>query len=117
MIPTKYASRDTNSAASPRNETTKLRALATGLRLRTTAAPKISVISAKIQKRNGDIGYWSNGVMAQWKNEFESRTSTAILQYSTTPVLLISSCSTSTRRHASLRRLLCHPERSEGSHN
>src|SRR5439155_17974093 len=44
-----------NSAESPRNETTKLRALATGLRLMTTAAPKISVISAKNQNRNGDI--------------------------------------------------------------
>src|SRR4029077_2487405 len=44
-----------NSAARPRNETTKLRALATGLRLMTTAAPKINVSNAKIQKRNGDI--------------------------------------------------------------
>src|SRR6266487_2714698 len=44
-----------NSAASPRNETTRLRALATGFRLTMTAAPKISVINAKTQKRNGDI--------------------------------------------------------------
>ena len=44
-----------NSAARPRNDTTKLRALATGLRLMTTAAPKITVTNAKIQNRNGDI--------------------------------------------------------------
>src|SRR6266516_2050232 len=44
-----------NSAASPRNETTRLSALATGLRLMTTAAPKINVISAKTQNKNGDI--------------------------------------------------------------
>src|SRR5207247_1197211 len=44
-----------NSAASPRNETTRLSALATGLRLMTTAAPKIRVISAKTQNKNGDI--------------------------------------------------------------
>src|SRR6267143_58165 len=51
----KYAFSDMKSAARPRNETTRLRALATGLRLMITAAPKISVISAKSQKRNGDI--------------------------------------------------------------
>src|SRR5437588_12681864 len=55
MIPTKKASRDMNSAANPRNETTRLSALATGLRLTTTAAPKVSVISAKTQNKNGDI--------------------------------------------------------------
>src|SRR5438094_9519263 len=44
-----------NSAASPRNETTRLSALATGLRLMTTAAPKINVISAKTQNKNDDI--------------------------------------------------------------
>src|SRR5215467_14359061 len=44
-----------NNAASPRKETTRLSALATGLRLITTAAPKISVINAKTQNRNGDI--------------------------------------------------------------
>jgi hypothetical protein len=38
--PMKKASRETNSAASPRNETTRLSALATGLRLMITAAPK-----------------------------------------------------------------------------
>jgi hypothetical protein len=43
------------SAARPRNDMTKLSALATGLRLRTTAAPKINVSKAKIQNRNGDI--------------------------------------------------------------
>src|SRR6266545_3363753 len=49
-----------NSAARPRNDTTKLRALATGLRLMTTAAPKISVSKAKIQNKNGDISSISN---------------------------------------------------------
>jgi hypothetical protein len=44
-----------NNAARPRNDTTKLNALATGLRLMTTAAPKITVSNAKIQNRNGDI--------------------------------------------------------------
>ncbi len=48
------------SAARPRNDTTKLRALATGLRLMTTAAPKINVSKAKIQNRNGDISLISN---------------------------------------------------------
>ena len=51
----KYAFSDMKSAARPRNDTTRLRALATGLRLRTTAAPKITVSKAKIQNRNGDI--------------------------------------------------------------
>src|SRR6266478_4738170 len=55
MMPTKKASSDMNSAANPRNETTRLSALATGLRLTTTAAPKINVISAKTQNKNGDI--------------------------------------------------------------
>src|SRR6266513_2460037 len=45
------------SAASPRNDRTRLNALATGLRLMTTAAPKINVSKAKIQNRNGDIGF------------------------------------------------------------
>src|SRR2546423_9433462 len=54
-MPTKKESSDMNSADSPRNETTRLRALATGLRLRTTAAPKITVSAAKIQKRKADI--------------------------------------------------------------
>src|SRR5260370_2777259 len=44
-----------NRAASARNETTRLSALATGLRLMTTAAPNTSIIKAKIQKRNGGI--------------------------------------------------------------
>src|SRR5215813_4687414 len=46
-----------NSAARPRNDTTKLRALATGLRLMTTAAPKINVSKAKVQNRRGDISF------------------------------------------------------------
>src|SRR5437899_12632946 len=44
-----------NSAARPRNETTRLSALATGLRLRTTAAPKTSINDAKSQNRNGGM--------------------------------------------------------------
>src|SRR6266496_430299 len=42
-------------AANPRNETTRLSALATGLRLTTTAAPKTSVSNAKVQNKNPDI--------------------------------------------------------------
>ena len=45
------------SAASAKNETTRLSALATGLRLMTTAAPNTSINEAKIQKRNGDIAF------------------------------------------------------------
>src|SRR4026209_1266064 len=55
MMPTKNASRDMNNADKPRKETTRLRALATGFRLRTTATPKITVSTAKIQNRKGDI--------------------------------------------------------------
>src|SRR4029453_11489046 len=55
MMPTKNASSDMNRADNPRNETTRLSALATGFRLRTTAAPKITVSTAKIQNRKGDI--------------------------------------------------------------
>src|SRR5205809_7569125 len=43
------------SPARPRKETTRLKALATGLRLTTTATPKTSMSSEKIQKRNADI--------------------------------------------------------------
>src|SRR5436190_20778205 len=43
------------SAARPRNETTRLSALATGLRLTMTDPPKISISNAKVQKRNGGI--------------------------------------------------------------
>src|SRR5215470_834120 len=57
MMPTKNASSDINSAESPRNETTRLSALAIGFRLRTTAAPKITVSTAKIQNKNGDISF------------------------------------------------------------
>src|SRR6266571_3646357 len=100
MIPTKKASSDMKRAANPRKETTRLSALATGLRLTTTAAPKISISNAKIQNRMGDIGYWSDGVVEQWRNEFVPLTSTPSLQYSTTPSLLTSSRFTSTPRHA-----------------
>src|SRR4029077_15831150 len=89
MMPTKNASRDMNSADNPRNETTRLSALATGFRLRTTAAPKITVSTAKIQNRKGDITYWSDGVVEEWSNEQVTRTSTPLLQHSTTPFLLL----------------------------
>src|SRR5438270_4268942 len=55
MMPMKKALSDMKRAASARNETTRLSALATGLRLMTTPAPKISINEAKIQKRNEDI--------------------------------------------------------------
>src|SRR5947207_11617518 len=55
MMPMKYASSDMKSPARPRKETTRLNALATGLRLMTTATPKTSMSSEKIQKRNADI--------------------------------------------------------------
>src|SRR5215203_4835468 len=55
MMPIKNASSDMNNADNPRNETTRLSALATGFRLSTTAAPKITVSTAKIQNRKGDI--------------------------------------------------------------
>src|SRR6266446_6926394 len=50
-MPIKKASSDMNSAESPRNEATRLSALATGFGLKTTAAPKISVSDANSQNR------------------------------------------------------------------
>src|ERR1700755_2511722 len=44
-----------NNAARPRNETTRLSALATGLRFSTTAAPKTSISNEKHQNKIGDI--------------------------------------------------------------
>src|SRR4051794_38766617 len=55
MMPMKKASSDMNSAARPRKLRTRLSALATGLRLMTTAAPKPSINAAKIQKRIDDM--------------------------------------------------------------
>src|SRR5205823_8626172 len=55
MMPMKKAFSDMKRTASASNETTRLSALATGLRLMTTPAPKISINEAKIQKRNDDI--------------------------------------------------------------
>src|SRR5436190_23007286 len=43
------------SQARPRKETTRHNALATGLRLMTTATPKTSMSSEKVQKKNADI--------------------------------------------------------------
>src|SRR4029450_4222303 len=93
-----------NSAAKPRKDTTKLKALDTGLRLMTTAAPKISVSKAKIQNRNGDMSYWSGGVVEQWRCRFLSLIGSPLHQHFITPVLLIFSCSISVRRRALLHR-------------
>src|SRR5215216_84055 len=60
MMPIKNASSDMNNADNPRNETTRLSALATGFRLRTTAPPKITVSTAKIQNRKGDISQFTD---------------------------------------------------------
>src|SRR5207253_11445010 len=43
------------SPARPRKETSRLNALATGLRLMTTATPKTSMSSEKVQKKNADF--------------------------------------------------------------
>src|SRR4051812_26756988 len=56
MIPMKNASSDMKSADSPIKQITRLSALAIGLRLRMTAAPKASIRKAKNQKRNGLMG-------------------------------------------------------------
>ena len=63
MMPMKKASSDMKSAARPRNETTRLSALAIGLRLTTTATPKTSMSSAKNQKRIGDMDADANGIV------------------------------------------------------
>src|SRR5450432_484520 len=55
MMPMKNAPSDMKSAASPRKETARLRALATGLRLIMTAAPKTSISAEAVQKKKGDI--------------------------------------------------------------
>src|SRR5205823_2889104 len=55
MMPMKNASSDMNSAERPMKQTTRLSALAIGLRLITTAAPKTSITKVKSQKRMGDI--------------------------------------------------------------
>src|SRR6266436_8256609 len=79
-----------NSAASPRKESTRLRALATGLRLMITAAPKISVISAKTQNKNGDIkincglrnadcGKKRDRKIADWRSAFDDWQSCSFL--------------------------------------
>src|SRR5262249_40858311 len=87
-MPTKNASRDMNSADNPRNETTRLSALATGFRLRTTAAPKITVSTAKIQKRKGDIAI---GVMKSWSDGVMDSCVLPTLHYSNTLSLQCSS--------------------------
>src|SRR5438552_9398838 len=54
-MPMKNASSDMNSAERPMKQTTRLRALAIGLRLITTAAPKPNMTSAKIQNKKAGI--------------------------------------------------------------
>src|ERR1700704_6657871 len=54
-MPIKKASSDMNRAESPMKQRTRLSALAIGLRLITTAAPKPSMTSAKIQNKNEGI--------------------------------------------------------------
>src|SRR5262245_33813400 len=95
MMPTKNASSDINSADNPRNETTRLSALATGFRLKTTAAPKITVSTAKIQNRNGDIRLISDFGFSDLANHF------LLFHFSTT------ACITPP--------YFCHPEQTEGS--
>src|SRR6266513_1789506 len=85
MIPTKYASSDMKSAASARNETTRLSALATGLRLMTTAAPNTSIIKAKTQKRNA--GMELIGVTECWSNGVRDAHSQSLLHHSNTSAL------------------------------
>jgi hypothetical protein len=51
----KKASSPTKRDAKQRKDATKLRALATGLRLMTTDAPKESIRIVSIQKRMGDM--------------------------------------------------------------
>src|SRR5437588_2819365 len=73
MITIKNATRDMNKAESPRKQTTRLSALAIGLRLMTTSAPKTSITMAKSQKRkegiklSGMTEWWSNGVLGERK--------------------------------------------------
>src|SRR5947208_6951576 len=55
MIPMKNASSAMNNAESPRKQTTRLSALAIGLRLITTSAPKTSITMAKSQNRKEGI--------------------------------------------------------------
>ncbi len=51
MIPTKKALRPTNSPASPTKQVTTASALDTGLRNAMTAAPPMSMMAEKSQKR------------------------------------------------------------------
>src|SRR5438067_10568200 len=73
MIPMKNASSAMNKAESPRKQTTRLSALAIGLRLITTSAPKTSITMAKSQNRkegiklSGLTEWRSNGVLGERK--------------------------------------------------
>src|SRR5438034_943890 len=93
MIPIKNASRVMNKAESPRKQTTRLSALAIGLRLITTSAPKTSITMAKSQKRkegiklSGAVERWSNGVLGETKRA-RDLSPTPALHYSSVWLLL-----------------------------
>ena len=72
MMPMKNASSDMKSAASPRKETTRLSALATGLRLMMTAAPKMSMSAEAIQKKEGDMAKRDSGLRVQGSEKGET---------------------------------------------
>src|SRR5207253_6286550 len=111
MMPTKNASRDMNSADNPRNETTRLSALATGFRLSTTAAPKITVSTAKIQNRKGDIFQATD---EHGSNTDVNRNPKSVIIRANPWFILFF---VPFQYHSELlRRSFCHPERSEGSH-
>src|SRR2546421_5515826 len=94
MIPMKNASRDMNKAESPRKQTTRLSALAIGLRLMTTSAPKASITMAKSQKRkegiklSGVTEWWSNGILGERKRGCHL-SNTPTLHYSSVCLLLL----------------------------
>src|SRR6266480_13303 len=94
MIPMKNASRDMNKAESPRKQTTRLSALAIGLRLMTTSAPKTSITMAKSQNRkegiklSGLTKWRSNGVLGERKRTCHF-SNTPTLHYSSVWLLLL----------------------------
>src|SRR5437763_5418868 len=88
MIPIKNASRDINKAESPRKQMTRLSALAMGLRLMTTSAPKTSITMAKSQKRKEGIKL--SGVLEKWSSK-RNKTRPRSFHYANTPLLHYSS--------------------------
>src|SRR5215813_12193897 len=88
------------SVASARNETTRLSALATGLRLMITAAPKTSINKAEVQKRNADIFQATDEHRSNTDVKLESEKSVIIY----VDLWITSFRSISERHHASRRR-------------